>query len=79
MGALHDRCYPPGTALLVSATNPKTMPACVHVPLPRGSARRNHDQQLHQALVDVASGGGLEDEDILVADRLADGEGGLLV
>ena len=44
-----------------------------------GSASRDGDEELHQALVDIASGGGLDNEDILVTDRLADGEGGLLV
>ena len=46
---------------------------------PCGFACGNHDQQLHQPLVNVAGGGRLNDEYILVADRLADGEGGFLV
>lgn len=44
-----------------------------------GSAGRDGDEELHQALVDVAGGGRLDNEDIFVADRLADGEGGFLV
>jgi hypothetical protein len=44
-----------------------------------GTTGRDHDQQLHQPLVDVAGGGGLNNEDIFVADRLADGERSLLV
>ena len=48
-------------------------------PIPGGAACRDHDQQLHQPLVDVAGGGGLNDEDIFVANRLADREGGFLV
>lgn len=39
----------------------------------------NHDEQFHEAIVDVARGGGLQDEDILVADRLADRNTCLLI
>lgn len=75
-GALQNGCYPPCTVWCQQPSAKQYPPVC---PLPCGSACRDHDQQLHQALVDVASGGRLQDEDILVADRLADGEGGLLV
>ena len=47
--------------------------------LPRGPTGMDHDQELHQAVVDLARGGGLYDEDIFVADRLADGHRGFLV
>lgn len=51
---------------------------------PENSAGRkhtcvDHDQELHQAVVDVAGCGRLDDEDILVSDRLADCDTGLLV
>lgn len=52
---------------------------CRYPPSTGGSAGRDGDEELHQALVDVAGGGGLDNEDIFVADRLADGEGGFLV
>jgi hypothetical protein len=39
----------------------------------------DHDEHLHEALVDVAGGGGLEDVDIFVTDGLSDGDRGLLV
>lgn len=44
-----------------------------------GLAGVDHDQQLHEAVVDVARGGGLEDVDIFVAYGLADGDGCFLV
>lgn len=52
---------------------------CRYPPSTSGSAGRDGDEELHQALVDVAGGGRLDNEDIFVADRLADGEGGFLV
>lgn len=39
----------------------------------------DHDQQLHQSIVDVAGCCGLDDEDILVSYGLADGNARLLV
>lgn len=39
----------------------------------------DHDQELHQPVVDVARCRGLDDEDVLVADGLADRDAGLLV
>lgn len=47
--------------------------------IPRSTTSRDHNQQLHQALVDIARGGGLHNKHILVTDRLADGEGRFLV
>lgn len=44
-----------------------------------GAAGVDHDEQLHEPVVDVAGGGGLQDEDIFVADGLANGHAGLLV
>ena len=52
---------------------------CRYPPSTGGSAGRDGNEELHQALVDVAGGGRLDNEDIFVADRLADGEGGFLV
>lgn len=52
---------------------------CRYPPGAGGSAGGDGDEKLHQALVDVAGGGGLDNENIFVADRLADGEGGFLV
>ena len=39
----------------------------------------DHDEELHQAVVDVVRGRGLQNEDILVSDRLADRHRGLLI
>lgn len=39
-----------------------------------GSAGVDHDQKLHEAVVDVARLARLQDEDILVADALANGD-----
>lgn len=44
-----------------------------------GFARVDHDEKLHQAIVDVPGGRGLEDENVLIADGLAYCYGGLLV
>lgn len=44
-----------------------------------GFARVDHDEKLHQPIVDVPRGGGLKDENVLIADRLAYCYGGLLV
>lgn len=45
----------------------------------RGSlAGIDHDQELHEVVVDLAASG-LDNEDILVTDRLSDGDRGLLV
>jgi len=46
---------------------------------PSSSAGRDYDQELHQSLVDIASSGRLDDEDIFIADGLSYGERGLLV
>ena len=35
----------------------------------RGPRTRNHDQQLHQMIVNIGRGGGLNDEHILIANR----------
>ncbi|KXH48625.1 hypothetical protein CSIM01_12944 [Colletotrichum simmondsii] len=40
----------------------------------RGSAGVDHDEKLHKSVVDVAGLAGLDDEDILVADALANGD-----
>ncbi|KXH46393.1 hypothetical protein CNYM01_09998 [Colletotrichum nymphaeae SA-01] len=40
----------------------------------RGSAGVDHDEKLHQSVVDVTGLAGLDDEDILVADALANGD-----
>lgn len=39
----------------------------------------DHDQQLHEAIIDVAWCGGLDDEDVLVSDGLAHCDTGFLV
>ncbi|KAI3535003.1 hypothetical protein CSPX01_11693 [Colletotrichum filicis] len=40
----------------------------------RGSAGVDHDEKLHEPVVDVAGLAGLDDEDIFVADALANGD-----
>ena len=51
----------------------------------RDTARRgrlagvDHDEELHDAVVDLSGGGGLQDEDVFVADGFADCDGGFLV
>lgn len=44
-----------------------------------GAAGVDHDEQLHETIVDIAGSGGLKDEDILVSDGLANGNAGLAV
>lgn len=44
-----------------------------------GPAGVDHDEHLHETLVDIAGGGRLEDVDVLIADRFANGDRGLLV
>lgn len=39
----------------------------------------NHDEQFHQAIVDVAGRGGLDDEDVLISNGLAHCDAGFLV
>ena len=43
------------------------------------SAGVNEDEQLHNVVVNVPRRGGLEDEDVFIADGLADGDTGLVV
>lgn len=75
-GSSHYGRDPSGTVSKSAAGREKRTPAGL---LPGGAASGDHDKKLHQALVHVARSGGLDNEDIFVADRLADGEGGLLV
>jgi hypothetical protein len=42
-----------------------------------GLARGNHDEELHEVVVDIRGRGRLEDEDVLVTDRLVDLDRGL--
>lgn len=44
-----------------------------------GATGVDHDEELHQAVVDVVRGRGLQNEDVLVSDRLADRHRGLLI
>ena len=39
----------------------------------------NHDEQLHKPIVDLSRGSGLQDEDVFVTDRLANGDTRFLV
>jgi len=44
-----------------------------------GAAGVDQDEEFHDVVVDVAGFGGLDDEDVLVADGLADGDAGFVV
>jgi hypothetical protein len=43
------------------------------------AAGMDHDEHLHEAVVDVAGCGRLEYEDVLITDRLSNGDAGLSV
>ena len=39
----------------------------------------NHDEELHQGIVDITRGGGLDDEDILIPNGLSKSDTGFLI